>query len=178
MAESIVMAKTAGDYSAYAGLIREFVDWCRARYAEDKWFVDAALSHQSLESEMETLSTTYSPPKGKALLANRDGQICGCVAYRVLSDGVCEMKRLFVPKRFQGNGTGRRLCEALITITKHDGFELMRLDTGNLLKEAISLYQALGFKQCEPYNEYPIELMRFLVFMELPLSGGPNKNRV
>jgi len=65
---------------------------------------------------------------------------------------------------------GRRLAEALIDAARGDGFELMRLDTGNLLKEAITMYRKLGFKECAPHLEYPEKLLPYLVFMELQLS--------
>ena len=171
MAETISTATTVSDYGAFAELVRELVDWYRTRYDHDKWFVDAACSHQSLDDELKTLPVVYGPPNGKALLAMSDGQVRGCVAYRKFTDGICEMKRLFVPERFQGNGTGRRLCEAIIAAAKDDGFELMRLDTGNLLTEAIGLYRSFGFQQCAAYNDYPNELMPYLIFMEMPLSG-------
>jgi len=45
----------------------------------------------------------------------------------------------------------------------------MRLDTGNLLTEAITMYRKLGFKDCAPRLEYPEKLLPYLVFMELPL---------
>jgi len=81
------------------------------------------------------------------------------------------MKRLYVSERFKGRGIGRRLAEALIDAARMDGFELMRLDTGNLLTEAITMYRKLGFKDCAPYLEYPQKLLPYLVFMELPLSN-------
>ena len=72
MAETIVTAETADHYDAFAKLVRECVDWCRARYSHDKWFVDAAFSHQSLDTELEALSRSYGPPNGRTLLALRD----------------------------------------------------------------------------------------------------------
>ena len=175
MAELISSATTSDDYEAFARLVREYVDWCRARYDHDKWFVDAAFSHQSLDEELEVLSTSYGPPNGRTLLARQDGQVRGCGAYRRLSDEVCEMKRLFVPERFRGSGTGRRLCQALIAAAAGDGFKLMRLDTGNLLTEAIRMYRSMGFHDCAPYNEYPRELMPYLVWMERDLLGVESK---
>ena len=80
------------------------------------------------------------------------------------------MKRVFVPPRFQGSGIGRGICTELIASARSDGFRLMRLDTGGLMKEAISLYQSFGFKECAPYYEYPARLMPYFVFMELPLA--------
>ena len=172
MRDSIDAATTASDYGAFAGLIREYVEWSRARYPELAWFMDQAFSHQSLDSELEALSVCYGPPNGKTLLARRDGQICGCGAYRRLSDGICEMKRLYVPERFRGQGTGRRLCQAINASARDAGFRLMRLDTGNFLTEAIGMYQSIGFRVCAPYHQYPDHLMPYLVFMQMPLTDG------
>src|SRR5258708_31362226 len=107
-------ATTASDYNAFAGLIREYVEWSRARYSDNAWFIEQTFSHQSLESELEALSVSYGPPNGKTLLPRRDGQICGGGAYRRLGCHICGLKRLFVPDRFRGRGTGRRLVRALL----------------------------------------------------------------
>src|SRR6266851_8359323 len=109
MPDSIYTATTASDYDAFAELIREYVQWSRARYRDLAWFMDEAFSHQSLDRELEALPASYGPPNGRTLLAARDGQICGGGAYRKLSDGICEMKRLYVSERFRGRGLGRRL---------------------------------------------------------------------
>jgi ribosomal protein S18 acetylase RimI-like enzyme len=172
VADAIFVVTSAQDYAAFAELVREYADWCRSRYREDSWFVDQALSHQSLDRELETLPAAYGAPKGKAFLARRGEEIVGCCAYRRLSDSICEMKRLFVPDRSRGHGTGRRLCETVITDARAQGFELMQLDTANLLTEAIALYESIGFRRCPPYNDYPEKLMAYMVFMELPLGAG------
>ena len=170
MSDLIYTATTDSDYAAFATLVTEYVEWSRTRYAADVWFVEKVFGHQSLDSELQTLATEYGPPHGKTLLASRDGVIVGAGAYRKLADGSCEMKRLYVGEQFHGHGTGRKLCEALIATARDDGFQLMRLDTGNLLTEAIALYQSVGFRACAPHREYPAELMPYLVFMELPLT--------
>ena len=172
MAHEIFSAQSPGDYDAFAGLIRRYVDWCRDRYREDAWFVDQALSHQSLDGELTQLETVYGPPHGRTFLVRADGELCGCAAYHRLEEGVCEMKRLFISDRFQGRGIGRELGEALIRSATAEGFTLMRLDTASLLTEAIALYQSLGFRRCAPYKLYPERLMGYLVFMERPLGAG------
>jgi len=98
--------------------------------------------------------------------------VCGAGAYRRLEDGSCEMKRLFVPAAFKGLGLGRRLARALIDAARAEGYGLMRLDTGNLLSEAIALYRSLGFRDCAPHRSYPAQLLPYLVFLELPLDGS------
>ena len=172
VADLIYTATTASDYEAFGELVTQYVEWSRRRYQDDAWFVEQVFGHQSLASELLTLSTKYGPPNGKTLLASRNGQVVGAGAYRDLGEGVCEMKRLYVGEQFHGHGTGRKLCEALIATAKADGFHLMRLDTGNLLKEAITMYKSLGFRECPPFHDYPANLMPYLIFMEMPLTGA------
>ena len=157
------------DCTAFAGLIDEYVNWLRRRYDQDRWLVAEVLDTQALTSEVQNLASVYLPPNGRAFLAELDGVACGCGAYRRREAGVCEMKRVFVPGRFQGKGIGRKICNELIAAATNDGFWCMRLDTGKLMTEAISLYNSVGFKPIEPYVEYPAELMPYFMFMERSL---------
>ena len=93
----------------------------------------------------------------------RDGQISGGITYRNRHDGSCEMKRLFVPSRFQGQGTGRLLCQALRDTVADDGYRVMCLDTGSQNSEALAMYKSLGFHECLT------DLMMHLRFLEKPL---------
>jgi ribosomal protein S18 acetylase RimI-like enzyme len=173
MADEIVLASTASDYEAFGGLIREYWEWLQARYADLPGFIDAVGGHQALDSELNALAETYGPPEGKTLLAVRAGQVCGAIAFHDLHDGSCEMKRLYVPARFQGQGTGRQLCEALLDKATDDGYLLMRLDTGYQNAEALAMYESLGFRECAPYHEYPADLLTHLRFMEKQLATDP-----
>lgn len=160
------------DVAAFATLVTQYVDWCRVRYANDHaWFVERVFGYQSLEAERAGLSTAYTPPNGRVLLVRRDGEVCGGGAYRHREDGLCEMKRVFVPDRFKGQGIGRTLCHALMNAARADGYTRMCLDTANLLTEAIALYHSLGFRECPPYIQYPPDLMPFIVFMERSLDA-------
>jgi GNAT superfamily N-acetyltransferase len=172
--ELIREASSEQDYKAFSQLIGEYVGWLRSRYEQDNWFITEVLDKQSLSSELENLSTIYGSPNGRAFVAVHESEVRGCGAYRRLADGTCEMKRVFVSGRFQGAGLGRRLCGALIASAREDGFRLMRLDTGNLMKEATTMYRSFGFKECSPYYEYPENLMPYFLFMELPLAGAPH----
>jgi GNAT superfamily N-acetyltransferase len=169
MPEVISPARSPSDYQAFAGLVADYVAWCRMRYAHDEWFVERVFAHQDLDREIRELPVIYGPPQGSTLLARRAGVVCGAGAYRRLEDGSCEMKRLFVLAAFKGLGLGRRLAQALIDAARAEGYALMRLDTGNLLSEAIALYQSMGFRHCAPHRPYPPELLPYLVFLELPL---------
>ncbi|MEO5700570.1 MAG: GNAT family N-acetyltransferase [Casimicrobiaceae bacterium] len=172
MHEAIRPAASPADFDAFAGLIADYVEWCRARYRDHPHVVDQVFGYQSLATELETLASSYGPPEGKTLLTLCDGQVCAGGAYRRLAEGSCEMKRLFVRNDVKGRGIGRRLCTALVDAARDEGFERMRLDTGNLFTEAIAMYESLGFRRCTPYRRYPAALMPYLVFMEIPLRDG------
>ena len=124
------------------------------------------LSFQDFDEELADLPGDYIQPAGCLLLATYKGQPVGCVGLRMLSDGVCEMKRLYVREQFRGSGFGRALAEAVIEEARKIGYNYMRLDTVPSMEVARKLYVSLGFNQTSPYRYNPIE---DAVFMELRL---------
>ncbi len=138
------------------------------------WLVEAVFGHQAFDTELNQLAQTYGPPAGRLLIARAGedalgGDPVGAGAIRGLTDGVCEMKRLFVSARGRGLGLGRALAEGLIAQARADGFKAMRLDTARRLTEAISLYETLGFRPIPAYRHYPDDLAPHLLFMEIAL---------
>jgi GNAT superfamily N-acetyltransferase len=170
MTHVIRQADSAADYEAFGRLIGEYVDWCRVRYGDEPGWVEATFGHQSLDEELGLLSTAYGAPRGRVLLACVGEAVCGAVAYRRLSEEICEMKRLFVPVRHHGEGLGRLLCRAIMLQAKADGFGLMRLDAAKAFTEARRLYGSMGFVECAPYIDYPPGLKATMVFMEAKLA--------
>jgi putative acetyltransferase len=171
MSINVREATTNEDHAAFGALVREYLEWAMDRHRDVRWFFEMAVSHQALDQELKALPRPYDPPNGVILLADDGGEIKGGVAYKRLADGVCEMKRMFVPARFHGQRVGRKLCEALIARARDDGYALMRLDTAVRFTEAIALYLSVGFAECAPYIDYPARMDGMMVFMELPLSA-------
>lgn len=152
----IFLAKTEKDL--------EKIKMLFAEYAES---LDFDLDFQDFDKELANVPGDYSPPKGCLILARHEGQIVGCVALRELSDGVCEMKRLYIKPQFRDLGIGRALAEAIIEKAQKIGYTHMRLDTAPSMHAARALYASLGFKEISPYRYNPIE---GAVFMELSLK--------
>jgi putative acetyltransferase len=140
----------------------------RILFKEYETSLGIELTFQGFAREVAELPGAYAPPAGRLFLAT-GAEIAGCVALRPLSDGICEMKRLYVRPNARGARLGRRLAETVIREGRAIGYTRMRLDTLPSMKEAFALYQSLGFTEIAPYCENPIVGTRF---MELDLAGG------
>lgn len=129
--------------------------------------LDFDLDFQGVDRDFPDLPGEYGPPDGCLLLALDRSRSAGCVALQRFSEGICEMKRLYVRPEFRGRGIGQRLAEAIIGEAKRIGYARMRLDTVDTMIEAITLYRSLGFKEIDPYRHNPLKGARF---MELVLQ--------
>ena len=127
-----------------------------------------SLCFQNFDKELTGLPGEYSPPSGRLVLAFEDGKLAGCVALRKIDNDICEMKRLYMRPEFRARGIGRRLATKIIEEAPEIGYLTMRLDTAPSMKEAISLYRSLGFKEIEQYRSNPIA---GALFMELRLQS-------
>ena len=109
----------------------------------------------SFEEEMADIEHYYAADdKGKLIaVADADGAIAGCVAYKTFSPGVCEMKRLYVDPLYRGHQLGRKLTAAVIEYATSRGLKKIILDTMVEMKAAQQLYHQLGFDIIPPYND-------------------------
>lgn len=120
------------------------------------------LAFQDFEAELASLPGRYAPPRGRLLLAWRDGEALGCVALRPIDTQACEMKRLYVRPAARAHRLGRRLAERVCAEARAAGYRRMCLDTLPDMLPAIRLYSALGFVPIAPYVFNPIEGALFL----------------
>lgn len=135
------------------------------------------LCFQAYEAEVNGLPGEYAPPGGALLLAWKDGRPVACVAlHEVRSERpgrrVCEMKRLYALPEARGLGLGRALAERIIEEARRIGYDAMRLDTLPVMREAIALYAAMGFREIHAYRHNPVPGVLFLE-LELRDSDPP-----
>ena len=162
-------AISARDLDDVRGLMRAFLSWHLQHHVEDRHLIDRYFDAAAWEAELAHLPGKYAPPKGALLIAYEQDTPVGCVAMRDLGDGVCEMKRMFVPESARGRGVGQRLAVEIIMKARTAGYRAMRLDTSNRQTEAMRLYERLGFRRIAPYAELPEDMRDWLVFFELAL---------
>ena len=114
------------------------------------------LSFQNIDDELKDPSKKYTAPVGELLVAIENDEVVGMIAYHKHSATRCEMKRLYVKPKYRGMKLGEQLIQKLIELAIQSGYTEMVLDTLLPLQSAIYLYQKLGFQQCEPYYNNPM----------------------
>jgi len=145
---------------------QEHLEAIRELFTEYSHSLDIDLCFQGFTQELAELPGRYAAPEGRLFLMVEGPMAAGCVGLRKISDGTCEMKRLYLRPAFRRRGAGRLLATAIIDAARTMGYQRMRLDTLPTMKDAIALYRSLGFRQIEPYYDNP---SAGTIFMQLEL---------
>lgn len=147
----LLQAATPDEWAEGQRLVREYAAT-----------LDVDLSFQNFEHELQHFTTEYAAPKGALVLAEEAGKYVACIAVRQFSAEIGEIKRLYVAPAARGRGLGRMLVERIIVVAREIGYRSLLLDTLPFMKEAQSLYVALGFKPTAPYRFNPVAGSAFL----------------
>lgn len=121
-----------------------------------------SLSFQNNAAEFADLPGKYAAPAGCVLLAERAGEVLGCVAIRPVDAAICEMKKLYVRPAARGTGAGLALVQRVIEQARAAGYREMRLDVLAEFAQAQAMYARLGFIDAPPVAENPVPGTRFL----------------
>lgn len=106
---------------------------------------------------------------GHIFLAYAGGEAVGCVALIPMDDGVYELSKMAVSPQLRGAGIGRKLIEYTIARAKAMGAKSLFLGCSTKLKNAVHLYETVGFRHVAPEKLPPMAYTRADVFMEMEL---------
>jgi len=125
---------------------------------------DAQMLIAELEEHLEpfypkTSRHGYSVEKliqqGVAFFMTRHDDVpAGCGGVQFFGSEYGEIKRMFVRPQFRGLGLAKRMLNHLETYTREHNIPLLRLETGIHQKEAIHLYEKMGYQSIPPFGEY------------------------
>jgi len=147
----LIICSTPAHFTLAKKLTKDYLLW-----------LDEDLCYQGIENELETFHKMYNAPSGAFIYILKDGEIAGGVGVRKLTDGICEMKRLFVYDTYRGHQLGQLLCDKLILISKEFGYKKMRLDTLPKLNNAVKLYKQIGFYVISNYYDNPDKRVKYM----------------
>jgi DNA-binding MarR family transcriptional regulator/GNAT superfamily N-acetyltransferase len=95
------------------------------------------------------------PPNGEMVVAYLREQPIGCGALKHTAPQTTDIKRMWLAESARGLGLGRRLLHELETRAAGAGARTVRLETSNLLHEAIALYRSAGYEEVPAFNDEP-----------------------
>ncbi len=83
-----------------------------------------------------------------------DGVPASCGGIKLFGTEYGEVKRMYVRPQFRGSGFAKLILNQLADHARAHGVRLLRLETGIHQKEAIGLYEGLGFRRIPPFGAY------------------------
>jgi putative acetyltransferase len=83
-----------------------------------------------------------------------DGLAAGCGAVKLFGSEYGEVKRMYVRPQFRGLGLAKLMLDHLAAYAREQGVGLLRLETGIHQREAIGLYELVGFRRIPAFGAY------------------------
>ncbi len=123
-------------------LLEKSVAYIRSLYPEE----------QAHTFKMEELTRKRS--KFFVVRHQQSNKAIGCGAYIGCGRRVVELKHMFVDASSRGLGAGRALLAYIEKIAVEDGVKKIILETSQKQVDAIGLYKAFGYVECDPYTDY------------------------
>jgi len=106
---------------------------------------------------------------GRVYQAWSGGEVVGCLALIPMGDGVYELSKMAVSPALQGKGIGRRLLLHAIAEARALGAASLFLGSNSTLKNAVHLYEAVGFEHVPAESLPDMHYARADVFMRMKL---------
>jgi GNAT superfamily N-acetyltransferase len=89
-----------------------------------------------------------------ALIVYKNEFPVGIGAYKEYDSQTAEIKRMYTRPEYRGQGIAKAIITELEHWAKEEGYTIAILETGHLQKDAIGLYQKLGYQITENFGQY------------------------
>jgi predicted N-acetyltransferase YhbS len=147
--------------SAYRG------DSARAGWTHEADLLDGT------RTDSETLAAILDAPAERLLVAERDGDLIGCVQLTDRSDGVAYLGLLAVSPAVQAGGLGRQLIAAAEELARTDfGAGRIEMTVISQRAELIAYYERRGYAATGERRPFPIRTDPPLEFVVLEKRLG------
>ncbi|MDR0930225.1 MAG: GNAT family N-acetyltransferase [Clostridiales bacterium] len=87
-------------------------------------------------------------------IAYVDNIPAACGGFKKYSEGVAEIKRVFTKPEYRGMGLSKRIMQEIERLARASGYDSLILETGDMLKSAVKMYENLGYIRMPNYPPY------------------------
>lgn len=103
----------------------------------------------------------YNPQRERCWIAEKDGEILGCIFLVQKTKTVAQLRLLLVEPTARGLGLGSRLIQECETFAREAGYRKIVLWTNNVLEDARRLYERAGYRLTreEPHHSFGHDLV-------------------
>lgn len=133
-----------------------------------EWLERYGLFEEGDRKYLERPKETILAHGGEIFFALQHGVVVGTCAVIPQGEGTVELAKLAVTDQFQGQGLGRRLTEMGIAWARKQGAQKVVLVSSTKLRQALALYERLGFSYGPLPEETGYETAD--IYMELSLE--------
>lgn len=154
---SISIATSAADFEIAAGFVREFGEW-DAIQAQPYGVSRDEVIREFHSDTADTLAEKFCSVEARLFLARWSDVPAGNIAFNVFDDTAVEIHRFYVDEQFRGKGIGKALMRTLMSEVDKGPRRTVLLHTTPYMKDAISVYEAFGFRTCDRFRETPDRL--------------------
>ena len=120
-------ARSKNEISDAAKLMRGLVEANKALYSDDLETIEEYYRGSWFFGDHPEIPEEYRPPHGDVLLAYLAGSPAGTVAIYRMDNEHCELKSMFVSPDHRRQGVAAKLCEAVFSLARSQGYHAVRL---------------------------------------------------
>ncbi|HEX6787803.1 MAG TPA: GNAT family N-acetyltransferase [Gaiellaceae bacterium] len=99
-------------------------------------------------------ASMFVEPDGVFLVVRDDNRAVACGGVARFDETRGELKRMYVLPDARGRGLGRRVLVELEAEARRLGYRALVLETGDLQREALGLYESSGYERIPCYPPY------------------------
>ncbi|AAN53990.1 GNAT family N-acetyltransferase [Shewanella oneidensis MR-1] len=134
----IIRVASATDDAAIAQVIRDV----SAEYG-----LTADKGYSVADPTLDCLSQIYSQAGAQYWVVEYEGKVVGGAGIAPLANnaGICELQKMYFMPEIRGKGLAKRLALLALDFARQTGYQSCYLETTAILKEALKLYEHLGF---------------------------------